>query len=275
MKIKLLKKIEFNLNALNSYVKDKIAGAIMKKVTLIPFLQPVFNEDNLVVGVEVLLREKKRNIYNSLGDIILDLEGSNNIDLITCNLIREVKLKFINLQNMLPHGFEFSFNVLAAQLNNKDVVNAICDFNDSFNMDISINIEIVEREFICLEDSVALNIKKMKELGVKFSLDDFGSGSSSMIYINKGIFDVVKLDKSLTITKDNCLVYGRLIYSITQAIHNLCHENRVKILAEGVENEKQLYLLKKLNIQLFQGYLLARPMSLSDFIFYYLVCNER
>lgn len=270
MKTKVLKKTLSKINLMNLHIRDIIGRDILKNNILVPFLQPVFDADSKVCGVEVLLRCKVREHYYPLGDAILYIESSKNIDMITCWLINAVKDRFMNLQDLIDGHFYFSFNLLASQINSQDVRDAICEFQKNFRSNIGINIEIVERDFTTLRENTIQNIIEMKSGRVKFSIDDFGTGSSSIKYIEQGLFDIIKLDKSLTIEKDGFLEFIKTISSVSA----LSDELGVKTLAEGVENTRQLELLKGVGVSFFQGYFMAKPMSMGDFIFKYLLCNR-
>jgi EAL domain-containing protein (putative c-di-GMP-specific phosphodiesterase class I) len=98
-------------------------------------------------------------------------------------------------------------------------------------------------------------LSRWKELGVRIALDDFGTGYCSLSYLSQLPVDRVKLDKSFTQT----IVSDRRNAVIVRAVIDLCGEMGISVLAEGVETELQLEMLKDYGCGHAQGYLMASP----------------
>ena len=119
-----------------------------------------------------------------------------------------------------------------------------------------IGIEITERVFMEDIDTTESNLKRLKTLGVKVSIDDFGKGYSSLSYLKRLSVDYLKID--ISFIKD--------IYndpddaSIVSAIISMAHNLGIKTIAEGVETEEQLKILRLLRCDIAQGYLLSKPL---------------
>jgi EAL domain-containing protein (putative c-di-GMP-specific phosphodiesterase class I) len=92
---------------------------------------------------------------------------------------------------------------------------------------------------------------------VRLVLDDFGTGYSSLSYLQRVPFDSVKIDKCFV----ELLPADEGASAIVRAILAMCHQLRLDVTAEGVENAAQLTELLARDCDLFQGFLLARPMS--------------
>lgn len=119
-------------------------------------------------------------------------------------------------------------------------------------------------ESVLMENAdVAQNvIGQLRQRGIHVSLDDFGTGFSSLGYLNRFNIDEIKIDRSFVIdlegdTRERALV---------QAIITLGHALGLSVVAEGVETEAQAALLRDIGCDIFQGYLFARPMPATDFI---------
>ncbi|WP_131782367.1 EAL domain-containing protein [Legionella gresilensis] len=123
-----------------------------------------------------------------------------------------------------------------------------------------LEIEITETALVGLKDSHIVILKKLKEIGVKLSIDDFGIGYSSFIHIKDFMVDVIKIDQyfiaQLT-TDKNC-------QTIVKAIIAMANSLNVKAIAEGVETKEQLKLLKKFGCNYYQGYLFSKPMPFDE-----------
>lgn len=102
---------------------------------------------------------------------------------------------------------------------------------------------------------------KLKALGVRIAMDDFGSGYSSLSYLHAFPFDKIKIDK--TFISD--LERNRHSMAIVRAVVGLGKSLNVPVLAEGVENDVQLGLLAKEGCDAVQGYLMGRPLPIEDY----------
>jgi diguanylate cyclase (GGDEF)-like protein/PAS domain S-box-containing protein len=118
-------------------------------------------------------------------------------------------------------------------------------------------LELEVTESVLMQDTtLAVSIlKKLSELGIKISIDDFGTGFSSLNYLKNLPLDYLKIDQ--TFIKDFNL---RTNYAITKAIVTLAQSLDMKTIAEGVETEEQRKFLMELNCDEAQGYLFSKPI---------------
>jgi diguanylate cyclase (GGDEF)-like protein len=120
-----------------------------------------------------------------------------------------------------------------------------------------LDLEITER--LLLEDSeeTLIAMQQLKDLGVNMSLDDFGTGYSSLNYLLKFPFKKIKIDQSFIRDKET----ERDARSIIKAIANLGASMEKIVVAEGIETEEQMKMVKRLGCHEGQGYLFGSPMS--------------
>jgi len=120
------------------------------------------------------------------------------------------------------------------------------------------NLELEITESVLMQDTtLAVSIlNKLSELGIKISIDDFGTGFSSLNYLKNLPIDYLKIDQ--TFIKDFNLQTNS---AITKAIVTLAQSLNMKTIAEGVETEEQKEFLKELNCDEAQGYLFSKPLS--------------
>lgn len=102
---------------------------------------------------------------------------------------------------------------------------------------------------------------KLQNLGCKTALDDFGIGYSSFAYLKELPIDVVKTDGSFV--KDSAT--DTLHYAMVRSINDIAHEMKKKTVAEFVEDESVLSVLKELGVDYGQGYHLGKPELINDF----------
>jgi EAL domain-containing protein (putative c-di-GMP-specific phosphodiesterase class I) len=125
-----------------------------------------------------------------------------------------------------------------------------------------LKIELTESLFVANIEDAVRKMTTLKALGVGFSLDDFGTGYSSMAYLSTLPLDQLKIDRSfvmdLEMSETNAVICAATI--------SLAHNLRLKVVAEGVESETQQYFLATVHgCDFLQGYLISRPMPLTDF----------
>jgi EAL domain-containing protein (putative c-di-GMP-specific phosphodiesterase class I) len=101
-------------------------------------------------------------------------------------------------------------------------------------------------------------------LGVRFSLDDFGTGFSSFVHLNNLPIALLKIDKSFVGEMEQRDENRKLVHAMINLAHNLSLE----VVAEGVETEGQLALLRSFGCDQVQGYLISRPLPMPELIKY-------
>ncbi len=125
----------------------------------------------------------------------------------------------------------------------------------------SLELEVTE-SLLLEEDSEALKaLEKLKAAGIGLSIDDFGTGYSSLSYLKRYPFDTLKIDSSFVRDMVNDPEDRVLI----QAMVAMAHSLSLKVIAEGVETEEQLRLLRDLACDIVQGYYFGHAMSPAHF----------
>jgi diguanylate cyclase (GGDEF)-like protein len=126
-----------------------------------------------------------------------------------------------------------------------------------------IHFEITENLFVDPDNNID-NLKFIKECGFCLSMDDFGTGYSSLSYLKHFPLDCIKLDCEFT--RD--ILNNPVDLAITQAVINLSRDLNIDLIAEGVENEATLTLLKNMGCRLIQGYYFAKPLKPDEFLLF-------
>ena len=110
-------------------------------------------------------------------------------------------------------------------------------------------------------DSGIRTLNALRDAGISISIDDFGTGFSSLSYLKRLPIDILKIDRSFVHDASTGPDDAALIMAIITLAHNL----RLKVVAEGVETEEQLRFLHLLRCDQIQGYLFSKPLPVDDF----------
>ena len=156
-------------------------------------------------------------------------------------------------------------NISSRQFNQKSLQRLISRILQSSGLKPE-KLELEITESIAMQDSEETEntLLKLKELGVKISLDDFGTGWSSLTYLKKFPIDKMKVDQSF-VHNLSTNIYDR---AICRALITLSHSLDITVLAEGVENDKQLAWLETEGCDQVQGYYFSKPLPANEFVEY-------
>lgn len=124
-----------------------------------------------------------------------------------------------------------------------------------------LEIEITEMSMLDYTEDLIDTIKQLRELGITISLDDFGTGYSSLNYLKKFPVDVLKIDRAFV--RD--IVPEKSGIAMISAMISLAHALNLQVVAEGVEEEAELNVLREHGCEYVQGYYFSKPLSVGDF----------
>ena len=122
--------------------------------------------------------------------------------------------------------------------------------------------ELTETAVMRRSDLVKHTMDALGRLGVRFSLDDFGTGFSSFVHLNSLPIALLKIDRSFVAEMEQREENRKLVHAMINLAHNLSLE----VVAEGVENVEQLALLRSFGCDQVQGYLISRPLAMPDLL---------
>ena len=225
--------------------------------------QPIFNVSTLeIVGCEGLIRWNHDNKIIYPGEFIKlakDIGVMVTIDnWVLVNSCKQCKAWHEKGLKNIYVSVNVSFNQLIQPNFTKMVSKILTNIKLPPS---SISLEITEDEAMADIDLIIGILNQLKAIGVKISLDDFGSGYSSLSYISKLPIDTLKIDKSLI---QNLTTHSKNI-EIFKSIIYMASNLNIGVIVEGVEREDQLEILKSLNCQLVQGYLFSKPLEVAAF----------
>ena len=243
-------------------IKMKLNNAL-KNNEFITYYQPIMDLKSMkVLKSEALVRWKQGDriippiefipIAKSVGEMISIDNWMLENACIQCKKWNELCLEEISV----------SVNTSYSQLKQPEFVSLVQNIlEDHLLPPKCLSLEITEDEAMEDLETIINILTQFKNMGVKISLDDFGTGYSSLNYVNKLPIDKIKIDRSLIMNLEKDSKNTTIIKSIITMGHSL----NIKIVAEGIETEKQLRILKELDCDFIQGYLIGKPMEASDF----------
>jgi EAL domain-containing protein (putative c-di-GMP-specific phosphodiesterase class I) len=235
-------------------ISSELRGAV-DRAEIVAWFQPQIDvESGRITAVEALARwqHPQRGLVSPL-DFIPAAEDTGAIHGIGAFMLREGCRNAARWRNS---GFDLdvSVNVSAVQLSEPGVFAQLHELLDSFALpDGTLTIEITESQLIADLHDVATRLARLKSFGLGISLDDFGTGHSSLAQLQDLPITELKIDRSL-IQEDSI---GGAMIAVAVA---LLQERNVRVVAEGVETEEQLARVRALRCDRAQGYLFGRPM---------------
>jgi diguanylate cyclase (GGDEF)-like protein/PAS domain S-box-containing protein len=250
--------VDHNLNKFE--LENDLRNAINTE-SLTVFYQPKYNATtNEITGAEALARWKHpRHGMIPPGVFIPIAEEANLIVPLERLIIRQV---FRQLVKWKEQGFRVprtSINISIIHFYQEDFVKFMQLTLKEYNLyGELIEIEVTESIMIKKEDSINAQLQALREIGIEVSIDDFGTGYSSLSYLSKLSVDRLKIDQSfISHSQEN----REIISTIVSMATNL----KLKVIAEGVETESQIDLLKSLGCQEVQGYFYSPPLPFNEY----------
>lgn len=247
--------------------KDRLQKAIKKAIArngLKLYLQPVVNyKKHYVKSFEVLLRWPKSNDYvSNIGELISFAEQTGQISLIDKYVIRNT-FEMIHRHEGVFDDYTFSINISAQSFISEWFYDYVVEMVDKYKVEPShIIFEITEYTLMEQVDRSKRVMERLLALGIRVSLDDFGTKFSSLNYLKELPFSAFKIDKSYI----DDIVGDEKARHIVELLISLARKLRIDVVAEGVETSKQRDLLKSLSCDYGQGYLHYKPMPIEEIL---------
>jgi diguanylate cyclase (GGDEF)-like protein/PAS domain S-box-containing protein len=235
------------------------------------YCQPVVDSYGNLVGGEVLLRWFLNDDFVPLmPNEFIPLAESSGLILPIGDWVIEQSLQYLQKWQSLDHakGLKLSINISARQFLQTaflqtTFVQKVKNWIERYGVNPKlITFELTESSILEKLEDVIPKMNELRQLGIEFSLDDFGTGFSSLSYLKLLPIHQVKIDQ--TFVRDiNTDVNDAAIVS---AIIAICQSLKLEVVAEGVESQSQLQFLSEKGCNLYQGYLFGRPIPIEQFI---------
>ncbi len=211
-----------------------------------------------VKGVEALIRLQHPElglIYP--GEFIQIAEESGLIAPVGDWCLREAVRQVKQWHNEGHHNLRVAVNVSVLQFKKSRFVQRVQEVLVEHDLSGEfLEIELTESALVRDLQSIQTDLEKLRAMGITLAIDDFGTGYSSLSYLSHLPFDLLKIDQSFI----RGMADNSASLAIPKAIIDMGHSLGLEILAEGIETQQQMLLLKSYGCDLGQGYHLSKPL---------------
>lgn len=254
---------EGNANRYNvvKMLERDLDGAIRKDEITLHF-QPQMKSDDSLYGVEALLRWNHPSagyIYPPL--VIALAKHQNLLDKLGLRIIDKAAAALQEISKHVDEPMNMSVNISPAQLENPKFKEQVVNILQKYDFGkCTLCFEVTEQIALVLTGRATEQMKELKDLGIPFHMDDFGMGHSSMVYLQKNEFSVVKLDGSLV----REIVNNTRSIDIIRGIQEMAAPLHYITIAEYVETKEQVDLLRQLGCEIYQGWYFSKAIPFDE-----------
>lgn len=229
------------------------------------YFQPKINANNMqLIGVEALVRwqndklgfvspaefipyAEETGLIIPLSEMIFDLACESHKQIMEAELMK------------VPIAINIS-SIHFQQQNFLESIQQILERNNTSA--VNFEIEMTERTVMNSASETVSKLVRLKQMGFKLSIDDFGTGYSSLSYLVRFPLDILKIDRSFI--QHICSLDDK--QAVVDAIIQMAHRLKMKVVAEGVESAQQVELLKEMGCDYIQGYYYSKPLPINELI---------
>lgn len=241
---------------------NELEGAVERDEFVLHYQPTVSIHSGEMVGIEALVRWKhpQRGLIPPATFIPLAEESGAIVPLGRWVLAEACRQFKVWQQRHPASRMQFvAVNVSARQIHDTGFVRDVAAVLEQSGVHPDcLTLEITESATMREVKTTVRVLKELKQLGVRLAIDDFGTGYSSLSYLRQFPFDVLKIDKSFVEAAGD----GEL--KLTSAIVSIARSLELEIVAEGVEQRRQLDSLRALECDVVQGYYFSRPVPAGE-----------
>jgi diguanylate cyclase (GGDEF)-like protein len=233
---------------------------------------PMVNTEGRVTGCEALLRWYSPVLGNVTPDEFVPIaESSGLFTKIDWWVINKAMSDCGQLKALFGPETVLAINISSAELHSKAIAEHFSDCLERHGIEArSIEIELTETFAVKFSDQLRRNIDALRQRGFRLSIDDFGAGYTSVQQIIEYTADTIKLDRALV---SNLTASQSL--PVLKALIALCHAKDVAVVGEGIDTPEKLSMLTAAGCDLFQGYLISKPLPIDDLAIWALTRTAR
>lgn len=215
-----------------------------------------------ICSAEVLLRWHDSKLGTISPAVFIPIaERDGQINAIGFWVLQQSLRQLVDWQQQGLELPQLAVNVSAVQLRDPQFVSQLTGLlQQTPSVAHLLELELTETTAVQQLEDCANILQALRNVGLKIAIDDFGSGYSSLAYLNRLPVDVVKLDRSLIVDLEHSLA----AQSMVRHIIRMTQELKIEVVAEGVESEIQLELLHQMHCDFVQGFVFSKPLASQD-----------
>ncbi|NOQ16577.1 MAG: EAL domain-containing protein, partial [Methyloprofundus sp.] len=251
---------DMNYNvSLRLTMEEQLHNALDKGELTVVYQPKIDLLSNKIMGAEALLRWNNPVLGQVSPEKFIPIaEQTGLIITIGEYVLTEALNKLKRLQQNATPSFHMAVNLSPRQFRDSKLIPFIKTAMKQTGISSkSLEMEITEGVLMSGYSNVEEIMHNLSKLGVKIAMDDFGTGYSSLSYLRSYPFDVLKIDRSFI----NDITISQADRELVNASIAMAHALKLKVVAEGIETEEQLALLKEMQCDYGQGYLFSKPVS--------------
>lgn len=243
-------------------LENRLKEAVANKDFVLYYQPQYYTGNRRLRGVEALVRWRDPDGGLISPDTFIPVaEKNGSIVTIGKWVVEESIRQYAEWRKQFGFPFIMSINISALQYKKENFVDFLLGVLDDYQVKPSeVELEITESVLIDDFGAVTEKLKVLRGYGIRISLDDFGTGFSSLSYLKKLPIDTLKIDKSFIDT----VMTDASTRVITESILNMVKALGFESIAEGVEEEQQYKYLHAIGCDVIQGYLFGRPLPPKD-----------
>jgi len=235
--------------------EEEIHDAISED-RIVPVFHPIVDVNGKIVKYETLMRMKRKEggkmkLFSPLEFLEIAMK-TNQYEKLTTIMIEK------SFEAMKDKECDFSINLTFSNIQNKNMVMFLKSKIDEYQLGDKLILEIVESEDIYNFEIVKTFVAYLRLLGVRFAIDDFGSGYSNYMHVFEVMPEYIKLDGSLI----QCIDKDENAHKFVESIVFLAKNLGIKTIAEFVHNEKIYEITRTLGVDEFQGSFFYKPIPM-------------
>lgn len=255
-----------NKNGMNDHalmLETKLHQAIKNDILELHYQPKIDIKTEKIVGMEALIRWNDRDLgFVPPDEFIPFAEDCGLICDIGEWVLRKAALQIKEWNEKYNLNLKVAVNISPIQFQEANFIGNLVKILEEIQVHPTfLELEITELSLMDYSEEFVNKINDLKKLGLTIAIDDFGTGYSSLSYLKKFPIDVLKIDRYFIVNMSE----GESDIAMVAAMISLAHALKMEVVAEGVELESELEILREQGCEYVQGYYFSKPLNVADF----------
>ncbi|MEG0449031.1 MAG: EAL domain-containing protein [Lysinibacillus sp.] len=242
---------------------SELRRAIEKNEFELHFQPKVDIEKDKIMGIEALVRWNSKKLGAVSPAEFIPYAEETGLIIPLSEIIIEKACEAVSQLQAIDQKIPIAINVSSIHFKQQNFLESIQEILERHNTSANnFEIEVTERTVMNSASETVSKLVRLKQMGFKLSIDDFGTGYSSLSYLVRFPLDYLKIDRSFI--QHICSLDEK--QAVVDAIIQMSHRLKMKVVAEGVEKVQQVDILRQMNCDIIQGYYYSKPLPMNELI---------